>query len=432
MPNLNELRARLAAKRDEGRKILKLAADEGRGLTEAEETAAAGIKAEVEGLEEQVKAEEGRLERVRSLAASFGDDPAPARIPARTFNEPNPATTGGFKGLAEFATAVRRAIPGGGNVAEVDARLRGALPANTHQESGSTDGYMVPAEYRDQIWNAVDEMGDLYQRMTVEPTASNAVNIGTDETTPWGASGVQAYWRAEAAQMTASKLATKEVQVPLHSLYAFSTATDEIIEDAPRLENQLTMKAAQAIGWKLSDACAYGDGVGKPLGWMNSGALVTVAKESGQAAATIVSANPLKMFARFKPGPGSFWYANPDTLPQLATITVGDQPAFIANTAGLRDAPPAVLLGLPVIWSEHGKTLGTVGDLVLVNPNGYAAFRKAAGTRLDRSIHLYFDYGAEAFRWTVRSGGRPYLSAPIAAANGSSTKSHFVALATRS
>ncbi len=47
------------------------------------------------------------------------------------------------------------------------------------------------------------------------------------------------------------------------------------------------------------------------------------------------------------------------------------------------------------------------------------------------SMHLWFDQGATAFRWTFRIGGQPWLSAPISRKNGSNTLSHFVALQTR-
>ena len=46
-------------------------------------------------------------------------------------------------------------------------------------------------------------------------------------------------------------------------------------------------------------------------------------------------------------------------------------------------------------------------------------------------MHLYFDYGAQAFRWTFRLGGQPHMSAPVTPARSAATKSHFVALAAR-
>ena len=53
-----------------------------------------------------------------------------------------------------------------------------------------------------------------------------------------------------------------------------------------------------------------------------------------------------------------------------------------------------------------------------MNPDGYYALQKGQ-TKLDSSIHLYFDYAIQAFRWIVRFGGQPFLSAAVAVGTGS-------------
>lgn len=233
--------------------------------------------------------------------------------------------------------------------------------------------------------------------------------------------------------MTPSKAALIGSTVNLHELYAFVLATDELLSDAPRLASRLTVQAARAIRWKAGEAIMWGDGVGKPLGFMTSAAKIAVAKESGQAADTIVAANVLKAYSRLQ-GMGSraFWAANRDIVPQVAVMTIGNQPMWLPNNQGLQNAPQGSLLGLPILFLEHAKTLGDEGDLTLVDPDGYYAATKAGGgIDFASSIHLYFDYGMQAFRWTFRLGGQPFLSGPVSPAKGSSTRSHFVALAER-
>ena len=64
--------------------------------------------------------------------------------------------------------------------------------------------------------------------------------------------------------------------------------------------------------------------------------------------------------------------------------------------------------------------------------SGYALATKAGGgVDFAQSIHLFFDQNLTAFRWIIRAGGQPYLSAPVSPAKGANTKSHFVALAAR-
>jgi hypothetical protein len=88
-------------------------------------------------------------------------------------------------------------------------------------------------------------------------------------------------------------------------------------------------------------------------------------------------------------------------------------------------------MGLPVMLTEHAQTLGVKGDLQLLSPKGYYCARRDGGPQFASSMHLYFDFAIDAFRWSTRFGGQPYLSAPVTAAKGSNTKSHFVALAAR-
>jgi HK97 family phage major capsid protein len=332
--------------------------------------------------------------------------------------------------VGEFATAVAQAYTPGG---QLDERLRvGAAPTNFHYEVGSNEGAMVPPSFREEVWNAVEEYSAIWNDLQPEPTSSNAVDFLRDETTPWGSTGVQARWRAEDAQMTASKLVTSPSTMRLHELYAFVSATNDLLSDAPRLNNRLTLKAGQAIAYSIDNAAANGTGVGQPLGWSKSGALVTVAKESAQVAATFVAANAAKMYSRLlNPGQG-IWYVNQSVLSQLFTMTIGDQPMWYGPNATLRDTPDGgMLFGRPVKTFQGCETLGTVGDVYFVNPMGYYAIQRQNQPEFAQSIHLYFDYNMTAFRWTVRVGGQPFLSAPVSPAKGSDTLSHFVTLATR-
>lgn len=252
-----------------------------------------------------------------------------------------------------------------------------------------------------------------------------------DETTPWGATGIQAFWGSELGQMAKSKINVDPRRVEVHKLYAFSSISEEELADAPLLGSRLTKKASQAIRWKANSAIVAGNGVGKPKGWRASGGAISVAKESGQAADTIVAANIAKMYSRLLEGSHSraFWMVNSDVLPQLMTMTVGNQPIWLAPN-GFINAPGGMLMGRPVYFSEHSKTIGDKYDIELIDPMGYYAAMRQGITEA-QSMHLYFDYDAQAFRWRFRMGGQGHLSAAVTPNNGSNTKSHFITLAAR-
>lgn len=426
MNKLAELRAKLEAQKAEAATIL--GREDENGVLSAEDDAAyVKLEAEMGATKAKITAAELSEQRKHNLGSTSAIGSLPA-LDGFT-REPDPRTTGGFHTIAEFANAVRMAQTAGGIV---DTRLI-AGPASPHQGVGGSngEGFDVPAEFRDRIWTLVSDLNPVFDLCDVEPTQKPQVKLSADESTPWGASGVQAYWRAEAKKMTETNLDTEGRNVTVHDLYAFITATEELLSDSPRLASRLENKAAAAIMWKIDEATINGSGVGQPMGWRRSKALVKVDKEAGQAADTIVSENLLKMFSRFitVPGDKPLWLANSNTLPALAHITIGDKPVWIPGN-GLEGAPNGTLLGYPLRFDEHAETLGDEGDLQLVSPKGYYGARRQ-GAQFASSIHLFFDQNIEAFRWTVRLGGQPHLSKPVTPAKSAETKSHFVSLAAR-
>jgi HK97 family phage major capsid protein len=419
---------------------------EGLALLATAEDVAAGRATEIGAIAE-IDARITAMERLREVERT-----APA-LPSNVANEqaasgsiqvtPNIDPTGGFRDLGAMALSVMGAVTRTGPVdPRLDRIARGyfttgdigaSTPTNVHMETNSTEGWMVPPQFREEVWELAFA-DDLMGLIPMEPTSSNAVEMGVDESTPWGASGIQALWRYEAQKMDPTKLTTRGKRVEINELYAFVLATEELLADAPRLNDRITRQAARAIQWVGSESFMWGDGVGKPLGWMRSPALITVSKESGQAADTLNTKNIAKMFARLYRGPGSMprWIANGDILPQLMELQIGNQPVWTPAASGFKDAPTGNLLGIPVLWTEHSPTLGELGDMQLVDLNGYyAAIRQEL--QYAESIHLYFDYNIKAFRWTIRMGGQPLLSAPIQppSGKGSTTKSHFVTLEAR-
>ncbi len=346
---------------------------------------------------------------------------------------------GGFNSFGHFAQAVRGAARNPGNM---DNRLAAALTTYGNEGSGSDGGFAVPADYRNRIVDiGMLSEDSLFSRTDNSPTSSNSVTLIKDETTPWSTSGIRVYSRAEAQAMTQSKPQLNEMTVKLHEIYAFVPVTDELLEDAPQLESHLTTKSGEAIQFKLEDWIVNGSGVGQMLGILNSPALITVAAEGSQTADTIHADNIIKMWTRMPASARrrAVWLCNQDAEGQLmqlgsvvktaAGTAVGGMPSYLPP-GGLSASPYGTLLGRPVVPTEACPQLGDVGDIVLAYMGGYFAPYKG-NVKSDVSIHLFFDQGVTAFRWTLRVGGQPWLSAPIARKAGSNTLSHFVALAAR-
>lgn len=447
--NLNELRQREIELRQKGAGILaKCKADGDRAPTDAEQKDLVAAAADLEAVKKQITAAETRANmeltfadnaaQVMSLPTQVLDNPGSIKAVLERFQagmQVDPMFSGGWRSVAEYANAVKAACAQGGGV--IDARLAApkfyGAPTNYHRETGSDEGYMVPPIMRAEMWELVFAEDSFLNAVDLEPTSSNSVEFIADETTPWGATGIIAYWRAEGTQMQPSKLITKLRQLRLGELYAFVLATEELLQDAPRLNSRLTKKSAQAINWKAGDAIFHGDGTGKPLGILNSGALVTVSKESGQAADTVNLQNILKMYSRILASSltNAEWMINQDVIPQLQTLTIGNLPVWTPPVGGIQVAPAGFLLGRPIRLSDHASAIGDVGDIIFGDLKGYYAPIRDTGIQFASSMHLYFDYNMQAFRWTIRLAGQPYLSAPVSPARGTTTRSHFVALQAR-
>lgn len=407
-------------------KALLYGAD-GRDLTPDEKAKDDGINTRLAELSDEIEREE-RVRRAELEAGAVISVPGSGQIESmQDRREADPMH--GFANAADFARAVKSASRPNGNVDE--RLLIGAAPTNYHQGVGSDEGYMVPPAVSESVWELVFDEPDLLGEIDMEPTEKNSVQKSKDESTPWGSTGVAAYWRSEGSQMNASKLDTDSETMRLHELYAFVLATEELLEDAPRLNDRLTRKSALAIRWKTNAAIFAGTGAGQPLGWMNSSALVTQAKESSQTADTIVAGNVAKMWSRCIDPHLAVWFINQDAFPQLITMTLGDKPIWTPPATGFQNAPGGLLFGRPVRFSEHCETLGDKGDIQLVNPKGYYGVTKKNGPAYAESMHLFFDYNIKAFRWTFRMNGQPHLSAAVTPNKGSTSRSHFVTLAAR-
>ena len=88
-------------------------------------------------------------------------------------------------------------------------------------------------------------------------------------------------------------------------------------------------------------------------------------------------------------------------------------------------------MGLPVIPVEYMATLGSLGDIVLIDPGRYVLTEAESAINGVLSLHVRFLNDEGIYRWTWRIDGQPYDVAPITPANSGATLSSFVALAAR-
>lgn len=244
--------------------------------------------------------------------------------------------------------------------------------------------------------------------------------------------GIRAHWLEEGGTKTATKPKFGLLELSLSKLIGLCYATDELLEDATALGAYLYEGFAEEIGFKLDLAVLSGTGAGQPLGMLNAGCIVSIAKETGQDAATILWDNVAAMFSRL--WGGSFnncvWLINQNCLPQLYKMTqpvgTGGIPVFQAA-----NLPAMQLFGRPIIVMEQCETLGTLGDIMLVDPSQYLAITKG-GLQTAQSIHVQFTTDETVYRFVYRVDGQPMWNAALTPFKGTAdTQSPFIALAAR-
>jgi HK97 family phage major capsid protein len=393
--------------------------------------------AEAEKLAKQIKAREAATK----VSAGTGRRTAPeprepnARTAALSAARSTENPRGGFKSFGEFALTVKNAA----NAAQkMDDRLMAAATTYGNEGTGADGGFAVPPTFRTEIWQKVMGQENLLARCAQLTTGGNSITIPKDETTPWQTTGgVQAYWEAEAAAATASKPSLEMATIRLAKLMALVPVSDELLEDAPGMQSWLTAKAPEKMAAKVNTAIIRGTGVGQPLGILNAPCLVSVAKETSQPASTVYFANINKMWARmYAPcRRNAVWLINQDIEPQLDAMAfdpaaTSKVPVYLPQN-GVSDSPYATLKGRPVIPIEACSTLSTQGDIILADLTQYWAITKGQDVRQDVSMHLYFDQGLQAFRFTFRVNGQPIWGSTASPENGSNTRSCFVTLDAR-
>lgn len=344
-----------------------------------------------------------------------------------------------FMSFGEQMAAVMRAgMPNGPTDPRLQTPMRAA--ASGLQEAIPSDGgFLVAPEFSNELLKRTYETGQVSSRCRRIPISSNILKINAiDETSRvagsrWG--GIQAYWEGEADKYTGKKPKFRKIELSLKKLTGLCYATDEMLQDAVALGSLLEQGFTEEFGFQMDDACIWGTGAGVPLGIMNGPCLVTVNKEAGQVAKTVVFENIVNMFARCwaKSRPSAIWFINQDVEPQLygmgIVVGTGGTPAYMPP-GGLSGQPYGTLFGRPVVAIEQCQTLGTLGDIILGDFGEYLIVDKGAMESAS-SIHVRFEYGEQVFRFTYRADGMPVWNSALTPYKGSNTLSPFVTLQAR-
>ncbi len=431
--DLESMRARRSDLTAKVREATTLANEELRELTADEQAQCDDYLQRAEHLTASIDREE-RVYRLEDRGRELITAPEkPAVGSAQPVAQPK-----SFRSFGEQLRAVVRASRPGGSV---DGRLIETRALGAAEAIGSDGGFLVQPDFAAEIFKRSYDLAAVASRCRKIPIGAQfngtkipAINESSRvDGSRWG--GVNSYWVGEGDAYTATRPKFRLMDITLKKLVGLAYATDEMLADSSQLESIITQAFTEEIAFKLDDGCINGSGAGTPLGILNSGSLVTVAKESGQTNTTVVSANITKMWGRCwaRSRQNSVWFINQDVETQLYGLTLGTatvNQAVYVPPGGLSVAPYATLMGRPVVPIEQAATLGNVGDIILADMSQYVLADKG-GVQMASSMHVQFLTDEQVFRFTYRADGQPLWNVALTPFKGTNTLSPFVALAAR-
>lgn len=445
MPSIAELKSQKDALAEEINAIVQAAvAADDRDLTDDERETIEGKEAEIAALETKLaeanrdrsaQIKKANEDRVKSLGQrrSKPDAGASVRVKQENFVE-DPKK--GFKDHREFLCAVMDA---GRNYGITDdRRLRYLATAGSDEQSSISDpygGFLVPQGFSPNVMSVMAEADPIAGRVTQIPMENAVVpiNARVDKNhTSSVSGGLTVGRRAETQAATSSRMEFEQVTLNAQSLFGLAFASEELLARSP-----VSFVAILEAGFrdefpsKLINERLNGTGVGQFEGVINSPCIVSVAKETGQAADTILWENVAKMRSRCWGYTNAIWLYNHDCLPQLMSLVMpvgtGGVPFWQPSA---REGEPDTLLGRPAFATEYCKTVGDTGDLVLGNWSQYLEGTLTPMQQAE-SMHVRFENHERTFKFWVENDGRCWWRSALTPKNSSNTLSPFVKLDAR-
>ncbi len=286
---------------------------------------------------------------------------------------------------------------------------------------GAQGGFTIPTEVAREMWSSVIEESACLPYVKTFRMGTGTLNIpcwDSETKSEGGIGGFEGDWLAEDGTATPKSPKLRLVGLTAKKLAVYVDISRECISDSLTLGQQLGPTMVRNLAYSLDAALIDGNGVGRPLGILNSGSRIQVARA---AANQISFADVASMYVRLYPGfvKGAMWLASPGAIEQLLKLQdPGNHYLWIPAGDGFKTGVPGNLLGLPVQISEKCKALGTEGDLILCNL-GQMAFGLREDFILEKTNAAQWARDLVSLRALVRCDSQPLMDTAITPVSGS-------------
>lgn len=334
-----------------------------------------------------------------------------------------------YRSFGEQLADIKKASLGYGVTPALEKSQRSILGMNT--QTGADGGYAIQVDFANRIMDSVVTQSEILNRVDRYQVSANAnevyVTMVNETTTANVFGGIQAYVVEEGAQIPTVKPALRQIRLGLKKIAALAYVTDEQMRDAQFTGSLLERGFALAIA-RLREKMVIDNVIANP-------GTTVIAKETGQAAASVVGKNFLKMRNALisTSRANAIWTMHPDVAAELPEMylsgTHTDKFIYMPEN-GISVAGYDRLFGREIIESDYCSALGTQGDVLYWNPFEYLEIFKG-GVETASSIHVAFDTAQMAFRAISYVNGMCKYDQGITLVNSQTQRASYVTLATR-
>jgi HK97 family phage major capsid protein len=269
--------------------------------------------------------------------------------------------------------AVRRLAKHDSVSTEADQKLVRMMagPTGANTDVPSDAGFLVAPNQAGTIIQRAYDTGEILKLVSIQPIGEgfNGITLpAIDETSRADGSrygGIASSWVGQGVTATAGRPKFRLMELKLKKILAFVYGTDELNQDAVAFEAWVNATCRSNCRSAPKTAVVNGDGSNKPVGLLNSGAAVTVTRNTaarvlyedvsahveahvGAAAEDLRSGSSIRASSRSSRrcsiGIGTAGVLAPIYKP--AGISVGPD--------GTQGYSPATLYGRPILTTEYG------------------------------------------------------------------------------
>lgn len=349
-----------------------------------------------------------RDNEVEGIARRMPEERSYRKTPAGDGSE-NRGSGGDVK-VRNFGHFIELVARGGGGVLEERTI--------TTQSGGS--GFMIPEVLHPEVL-MLDPLEEIMApRAMVIPAGAQPDAKEIWPALEQGADGVFAgmvfEWTEQDAAPSADSAPTLgAVELNPHELIGTWTVSQKLLRNASAYSTFLTKVFQMAMRGVRDRNLIKGDGVGKPLGILNSACKLQVKRNT---ASTVKYVDLMNMIQAVPPSLRSkaIWINSTDSLATVEGMTdTSNRPIF--GSGDISQGRPMTLCGLELKYSDCTSALGTAGDVNLVVPSMYL-YKQGYGPVIALSEHYDFKKGNVVFRIVQSLDGQCWVKAPLTLENG--------------